>query len=112
MIKSEERRANFNFDDKVSIALAQNEKQGGKSVRPVYRVQFPDGFVKRFSEGQILIQLQASFDAKYVFSAVSAPEVTLVKSDSAPNEIQNKTKEPAQEAEEDDEDSEDEVEMP
>lgn len=46
---------NFNFDEKLSIEIVQNEKQKGKSARPVYRIQFPDGFVKRFTDGQILI---------------------------------------------------------
>ena len=50
---------NFNFDDKFTLELEQNEKKG---PRPIFRVQFPDGFVKRISEGEILVQLQSTFD--------------------------------------------------
>ena len=52
-IISEEKTAQFHFENELSISVP---KGNDKNVRPVYRVQFPDGFVKRFSNGKITLR--------------------------------------------------------
>ena len=50
---SGKKTAQFHFENELSISIPKGDD---KSVRPVYRVQFPDGFVKRFSHGEITLR--------------------------------------------------------